>query len=263
MSNDKNEDDSEINKRKNRFFIVMFYINLLAMKQRTTILKLIAALVLLVISPTAKAEQEVESYKFDFGAGVGMSGYLGDVNTSNVFHNPGLAANLSFRYLIDNRWSIRGLLSFEQLSGNSADFENMFPNGESYSFSSIVGDLGARVEFNFFNYGIGETYKRLRRWTPYLTVGVGVALSSADGSLFVAPTLPMGFGFKYKLNPRLNLGLEMTMAKAFGDHLDGKELSDLYGIKSSFLKNTDWFSSLTLSISYEFGPRCVVCHRID
>ncbi|MCH5245109.1 MAG: outer membrane beta-barrel protein [Muribaculaceae bacterium] len=234
------------------------------MMHRANIKSLIVAILLVIaVAPVVRAEQEVESYKFDFGAGVGMSGYLGDVNTSNVFHNPGVAANVSFRYLIDNRWAIRGLLSAESLSGNSADFENIFPENQSYSFKSWIYDLGARVEFNFFNYGIGETYKRLRRWTPYLSVGVGVTLSSADGSMFVAPTVPMSIGVKYKLKQRLNLGLEMTMTKAFGDHLDGKDLSDLYGIKSSFLKNTDWFSTLTLSISYEFGPRCVVCHRID
>ena len=45
--------------------------------------------------------------------------------------------------------------------------------------------------------------------------------------------------------------------------LNKEELTDLYQIKSSFLKNTDWYSTLTFSISYEFGRRCVTCHRID
>ncbi len=235
------------------------------MKQPTIIYKaLLAAIVILLPAMTCRGQsQDVESYKFDIGVGLGMSGYLGDANTSNVFHKPGVAVDGSFRYLLDNRWAIRGLLTVASLSGNSADFENVFPGGESYSFKSWIYDLGARAEFNFFDYGIGETYKRLRRWTPYLSVGVGVVLSSADGSTFAAATIPMAFGFKYKVKPRLNLALEFTMAKAFGDHLDGDKLSDLYGIKSSFLKNTDWYSTLTFSISWEFGPRCVVCHRID
>ena len=54
-----------------------------------------------------------------------------------------------------------------------------------------------------------------------------------------------------------------AMTKVFGDKVDGKYLTDLYGIKSSFLKNTDWYSTLTVGISYEFGPRCATCHRID
>lgn len=234
------------------------------MKQLTGKIRiLLAAIFLTTLAATSARAQEVESYKFDIGAGLGMSGYLGDANTSNVFHKPGFALNGSFRYLIDNRWAIRGLLTAASLSGNSADFENVYPGEATYEFKSWIYDLGARVEFNFFNYGIGETYKQLRRWTPYLSVGLGAVMSSADGDTFVAATLPLAFGFKYKVKPRLNLALEFTMAKAFGDHLDGKDLSDLYGIKSSFLKNTDWYSTLTFSISWEFGPRCVVCNRID
>lgn len=220
---------------------------------------------LLLIGPLHKlmAQDDVESYKFDFGGGLGMSGYLGDVNTSNMFRRPGAAANLSFRYLKDSRWAFRGLLNAASLSGDSKDFDEVFPGGENYKFSSWVFDLGGRVEFNFFNYGIGESYKRLRRWSPYLSLGVGVAMSSCEGSTFVAATLPMGVGVKYKLSRRVNLSAEFTMTKAFGDHLDGERLDDLYQIKSSFLKNTDWYSTLMVSISYEFGPRCVVCNRID
>ena len=74
--------------------------------------------------------------------------------------------------------------------------------------------------------------------------------------------LPMGAGIKYKLKERLNLGLEFTMTKVFSDHVDGV-LSDLYQIESSFIKNTDWYSTITVSVTYDFGERCVVCNRKD
>lgn len=207
------------------------------------------------------AQQDVESYKFDVGAGVGMSGYLGDANESNLFKHPGVAANLSFRYLANSRFAVRGLFSMATISGNSAEMETVFPDNAVYDFKSTVFDLGARAEFNFFAYGIGETYRRLRRWTPYLTLGVGAALSSCDGTTAVAFSLPMGVGLKYKVSRRVNLMAEFTMTKLFGDKADG--IADPYKIKSSFFKNTDWVSALTLSFSYEFGPRCVVCHRVD
>ena len=69
-------------------------------------------------------------------------------------------------------------------------------------------------------------------------------------------------GLKYKMRERWNLGLEFTMTKVFSDHVDGP-LSDLYGIKSSFLKNTDWYSNIAISITYEFGKRCATCHYVD
>jgi hypothetical protein len=217
---------------------------------------------LVAVLPIASRAQSAP-YKFDFGAAIGMSGYLGDANRSSFLKHPGFEGELSFRYLPDTRWAIRGVLSTLSLSGNTADMDNVLPEAASYKFSSQVYDLGARVEFNFFSYGIGETYKRLRRWSPYLTLGVGVCLASSDGNLAAAPTLPMGMGLKYKLRERLNLCLEFTMTKAFGDKVDGAKLVDLNQIKTSFYKSTDWYSRFTIGISYEFGKRCETCHYVD
>lgn len=210
------------------------------------------------------AQDMVESYKFDFGAGIGMSGYLGDANESNLFKYPGFAADIAARYLFDSRWAIRAQLSMATLSGNTADFDNVLPGNAAYEFKSTVYDLGIRGECNFFAYGIGETYKRLRCWTPFISLGVGTTMSAnGSGSTYVAFNIPMGIGIKYKFAPRWNLIAEFTMTKTFGDKIDSDELTDLYQIKSSFLKNTDWYSTLTVGVSFEFGPRCVTCHRID
>ncbi len=73
----------------------------------------------------------------------------------------------------------------------------------------------------------------------------------------------MTAGIKYKISRRLNLIADFTMTKVFGDKLDGAELADLTTIKSSFIKNTDRHSAIQVSLSYEFGPRCVVCNRKD
>lgn len=216
-------------------------------------------LLLCVAAAPLRARAQEESYKFDFGASVGMSGYLGDVNRANLYRNPGLAGALSFRYLADTRWTVRGLVSAAALKGDSRLFSNKFPALADYSFTSTVFDVGARVEFNFFPYGIGETFKRLRRWTPYLAVGLGACISSAGGGTWASMSIPMAVGVKFKLRSRLNLSAEFCMAKTLGDHLDGN-LSDLQGIKSEFLKNTDWYSTIMIGISYEFGKRCETCH---
>lgn len=227
---------------------------------RLNILTLLTAALFILLSGRAVAQEA--PYKFDFGAQIGMSGYLGDANGSNIFKHPGFSGGVSFRYLPNVRYAVRGVFNTMSLSGNTADFDNVLPGNAEYSFKSQVYELGGRFEFNFFPYGIGETYKRLRRWTPYLTVGLGVTLSTCDGQSYVAPNIPMGFGFKYKLKERLNLGIEFTMTKVFGDHVDG-ELSDLYQIQSSFLKNTDWYSNIAVSLTYEFGKRCSTCHYVD
>ena len=210
----------------------------------------------------ANLQAQEAAYKFDIGASLGMSGYLGDANTSSLYKNPGFAAGASFRYLPNTRWAIKGMLTYAGLSGNSADMTNVYPGGETYKFTSKVYDFSGRVEFNFFNYGIGETYRKMKRWSPYLSLGVGITVASCQGTA-TALNLPMGIGIKYKLRERINLGVEWTMTKAFNDNIDGPVLDDLYQIKSSFMKNTDWYSPLRLSVSFEFGERCKNCFYVD
>ena len=209
------------------------------------------------------AKAQTATYKFDIGAQLGMSGYIGEANTSNIFKHPGFDGELSSRYIGNTRWAIRGVFSTFGLSGNTAELDNVLPGNASYSFSSQVFDLGARGEFNFLPYGIGETYKRLRRCTPYVTVGIGVAMARTGGKTYAAPTIPMGLGLKFKVAERWNLGLEFTMTKAFNDHFDSPDLADLNQIKVDFYKNTDWYSRLTIGVSYEFGRRCETCHYVD
>lgn len=203
------------------------------------------------------------TYKYSAGVELGMSGYLGDANESNLFKHPGFAAAATFRYLPNSRWLFGANVAMATLSGNTAEWDNVLPGGQQYSFKSTDIDVSARAEFNFFSYGMGETYKRYRRWTPYLSLGLGLNVAMSGGSTALAPSIPMGFGVRYKLKPRLNLNAVFTMTRVFGDKVDGKELTDLIGIKSSFLKNNDWVSSITVGITYEFGQRCVTCHYVD
>ena len=201
--------------------------------------RLLAILLLILTASQLRVSAQEETYKLDFGGQIGVSGYLGDASSS-IFSHPGFSGGLSFRYLTDVRWSLRSLVNVLSISGDTADMDDVFPGGENYSFKSTAYDLGARVEFNFFPYGIGETYKRLRRWTPYLAAGIGLSVSTCSGQTNAGFNVPMAFGFKYKARPRLNLALEFSMTKVFSDHMDGP-LSDLHQIKSSFARNTDWY----------------------
>ena len=130
------------------------------------------------------------------------------------------------------------------------------------SFSALTAEVSLRAEFNFFPYGIGETYKNLKRWTPYLAGGFGFIMASPKGESFsLAPEIPLAFGVRYKLKKQLNLKAEISITKTFTDAIDGAQ--DIYGIKSSWFKNTDWTTALTVGFSYEFGERCATCHYVD
>lgn len=199
-----------------------------------------------------------QEYRFEAGISAGASGYLGDVNQSNVLKNPGFSGEVLLRYLINKRFAVKGSIATAGISGNSADFTNMFPNGENYSFSAQYYDVSVAFEFNFLNFGMGSDYRKLKRMTPYLSLGFGAAYSSCKE---FAMDIPISIGAKYKLTRRLNLGLEVRARMMLGDKIDG--LTDLYNVKSSMMKNTDWCPTLMIGISYEFGEICKICHYVE
>lgn len=217
----------------------------------------------LIVASTAAVASAQEDYRFDIGAGIGMTGYLGDANNANLFQNPSWDAEILFRYILNPRFNFKTNFYVGGLRGNSAQMTDVFPSHQDYKFSTMFYDLGETVEFHFFNYGIGETYRRLKRWTPYIVAGVSVLAWTVDKKPGASFVIPLGIGFKFKPALRWNLGLEFLMKKTFTDRLDGPALDDPYTIKSAFMKNTDWYSTLTLSISYEFSKRCAVCHYKD
>ncbi len=222
------------------------------------VLKRIIAITLITLASVTSVFAQ-DTYRYEVGGGIGMSGYIGDAST-NIMKHPGWAAGGIFRYVIDRRWSLKANLIVANIGGRSDGI--VYPGGAVYEFNSTLYDAGAQMEFNFFNFGIGSKYMNLKRITPYLTVGLGGTFATPDvGGNAFAIVLPMGVGVKYKWKERLNLGLEFTMRKSFGDGLDG--LSDLNGIRHSFAKNTDWYSVLMVSVTYEFGKRCKVCHYVD
>lgn len=208
-------------------------------------------------SPDANAQ---EDYRFDAGGGIGMTGYLGDANMANLWSNPGFDATLLFRYLRNPRIAFKTGFYVGTLSGNTADMADVLPDGGQFEFSTTFFELSELFEFNFLNYGMGEKYRNLKRFSPYITAGVGVTAWTSGGYLGAAFTLPLGVGAKFKINKRLNLGLEFLMKKTFADRLDGENLRDPHMIKSGFAKNTDWYSTLSVSLSYEFSKRCATCN---
>lgn len=212
---------------------------------------------MLLAASSAKAQ---EDYRFDIGVGFGMSGYLGDANTANLFKHPGWDAEVLFRYIWNPRFNFKTNFYVGSLSGDSADMTNVFPDAQTFKFSSTFFELSEMAEFHFFNYGMGETYRRLKRFTPYITAGLGLTAWKTGEHAGAAFTIPLGIGFKFKPALRWNLGLEFLMKKTFTDKLDGPQLSDPLTIKSSFMKNTDWYSTLTFTMSYEFSKRCATCH---
>ena len=218
---------------------------------------LFISLLMMLSSISAVAQQ----YKYEVGPSLGMTGYLGEANNGNVFKHPSFTVGGLFRYAHNSRGAFKANLNYANIRGNSINDESWYPDGANYKFSSSLFDLGLTAEFNFLNYGRGPAYKKYKPITPYMVAGVGFVFAICDGQNQASFTIPIGIGVKYKYKERLNMGFEFTMRKEFSDRIDG--YSDLFDIKHSFAKNTDWYSFATLTVTYEFGKRCIKCNYIE
>ena len=216
----------------------------------------ITLLMLLAVVP-AVAQQ----YKYEVGPALGMTGYLGESNNGNLFKHPSFTVGGIFRYNHNSRWAFKANLNYANLRGDSMYDESWYPDGANYKFTSNLIDVGFTAEFNFLNYGRGPAYKKYKPISPYMVAGVGFVFAMCDGHNQASFTIPLGIGVKYKLKEKVNLGFEFTMRKEFSDRVDG--YSDLFDIKHSFAKNTDWYSFAMFTASFEFGKRCIKCNYIE
>jgi hypothetical protein len=204
-------------------------------------------------------------YRMEVGGMLGVTNYYGDANYSGMFKNMNIMGGFAGRYNINPRLAVKGSLAVGKISGNTADGENRFPKGET-EFSRSIYNLSVQFECNFFAYGNGASYKGTRRFTPYISGGLGATFAPAPLESVFAVELPLGLGVKYKLAPRWNVGCELSYHFTFSDNLDvvseqAPVLSDPYGIKSSGLKNKDSFSYFSIFVTYDISPKYRRCNN--
>lgn len=204
--------------------------------------------------------QDEPEYKMEVGAGIGLMNYLGDYNGSLLKQMQPMGG-LVAKYKMNPRMAWAATLSYGQLKGKAGNSNTWYPEDISVpaDFSTKLIDFNVKYEYNFWPFGTGREYYGAQPLTPFISLGGGLAFANGDKSV-VAFQVPVGFGVKYKLMDRLNLTAEWLMHISGSDKLDG--IRDPYGIKSSDLfKNTDCFTTLQLSLTYEFMEKCKTCHN--
>lgn len=200
--------------------------------------------------------QELE-YKLELGAMAGMGFYMGDANLNSFYKNTSGAAGLMGRYNLNPRMSLKFDLGFSKVKGNAEGQPNKFPNkdGQEWQFDNTLVDLGCQYEISFCGYGTGGGYKGHKRLAPYIQVGAGFTYCGDALTM----NIPIGFGVKYKLTDRVNVGADWTMRFAMSDKLDG--IQDPYKIESGFLKNKDSYSWTMVYLSYDLCPKYRKCNN--
>jgi len=222
---------------------------------------LVVAIVMLWVFAVSVNAQTDPEYKMEIGVGVGTTAYLGDFNGS-LTKNMQPAWSLVGKYRFNTRMALALNITSGKLKGSSKDVKTWYPelNDTTIDFSNSLVDAGLRFEYNFWPFGTGREYRGAKVFTPYVAGGVGATFAKpSSGSVFTV-NIPIGVGVKYKLATRVNVALEWMMHFSLSDKLDGVE--DPYGIKSSgAFKNTDCYSTLCLSLTYDILAKCHTCHN--
>lgn len=205
--------------------------------------------------------QDDPEYRMEIGAGAGLSGYLGDFN-SNLAKNLQPMATILGRYILNPYMALRMNVSYGKMKGSSKGIKTYYPAYATtpYEFNNAIYDVCVGYEYNFWPYGTGRDYRGAKRLTPFVFGGIGATYVDIKGKDKLTFNVPIGIGMKYKLNERVNLGLEWAIHFTQSDELDGAK--DPYFIKSSGLfKNTDCYSALQLTLTYSFMAKCKTCNK--
>ncbi len=215
----------------------------------------------------------------EFGIGLGVAHYFGDLNTRARLNRAKLATSVFFRKNFGNYIALRVGASFAQLGYSDIyNKHNAYMYSRNLSFNTKVWELALQGDFNFFRFMPGEPEFR---FTPYITFGVGVFSYDPyaylqNQKIFLRPlgtegqgsgiypdrkqystmaiSVPFGAGIKYSLNESTNIGFEILHRFTNTDYLD--DVSKTYVDPSVFPPNPDGSTSNALLLSdrsYEIG----------
>ncbi len=230
-----------------------------------------------------------KEYSLDAGLQAGVGYYLGDANKI-PFVEAREVFGAQIRYKFNQRWAVqckvqRQTLSFLYASKPAEGL--MLP--ETSKYANPMWNVDAVADFNFFRFGPMSFDTRVKRFSPYVFLGVGMtvdnkAVKPAKNNMDF-PTLdfkkmnisvyiPVGLGVKWRFAERWQVQLAWQHNIYLLDNVEGYLHGVDYGIddkednvhdlkngvlnnsrdmNGSNIFNNDVTSSLTIGVVYEFG----------
>ena len=193
----------------------------------------------------------------EVGVTIGTSQYMGDLNRSNLFYQPSMSGGINFTYNMNTRMGIRTQISYLSLKGNGTlKYITNYDSANIFNFKSNYIHYKVSYFINFLDYNF-----KLKKdnFTPYFITGLGISrLLSSNSNADSHYTINFGPGVKLLIKNRLTVGMEYTFVRASKDVVDGENivnfgdyLNDDKEFKSK-LNNVDWYSYLSLVITFKF-----------
>ena len=182
---------------------------------------------------------------WEVGGGVGVSYYFGDLNTDYDLSKPGLSGGVMARYNFNTRLALKFGANYGHLRATDVDSENSFERARNLHFKSNIFDGTAQFEFNFLNYVHGSSDEF---FTPYMFAGASIVYFNpkaeyqgewielrplgTEGQFkgeeyyTVQGALAFGGGFKFSLDYRWGIDIEISYRQMLSDYLD--DVSTVY-----------------------------------
>jgi hypothetical protein len=190
----------------------------------------------------------------DIGFGLGGFNMTSDLSRSYDLKNERPAATVFLRTNISNAIGLRYGITGGWLAGKSKIAgDTSLP----VSFNLTLVEASVMMECHFLDY---KSKHAKIHWSPVLFIGAGCFVPIGDitknsNSSPVQPVIPLGFGFKYNINPKFDLGVEASARVTFYDYLDnisGYTKDYRYGNKYDF--DVYYFFGFTLYYTFYIIP---------
>ncbi len=200
-----------------------------------------------------QSRAQIDEVGFGFG---GMT-YSGDISRGYRILDNKPAGTLFIRQNFNDFLSMKfGVAGGRITASDSENPIDAFSVARNASFDISLLEFSMMLEYHFLNF---KTNSPLERWSPYFTGGIALfAMSGHENkpkpySNF-QPSVPIGFGIKYTLNPKWMLGIEWGTRKLFFDYLDNVSEGDLkiknYQYGNWYDKDTYYY--IGFSFNYAF-----------
>lgn len=206
-------------------------------------------LITVIVFPLSLTAQGWGMRKYEFYYGAGATNFMGDVGarkTGNVwiypFNTIGPVINSGLRYNINKRHFVNGCLALGQLYAEDTKNNDNYWGARGLKFNTFMVEFTARYEFLIVNERskrnvyrqLGETVLKNINIPTYLFIGVGAMFnigvfsslpSGAEEATVTkfnnfAPVLPVGIGFKHRVNKVTMVNLEVGVRLPVSDGID-------------------------------------------
>ena len=188
----------------------------------------------------------------EFGAGLGVTQYSGDLSSGYRFSTAGPAVTghlrLNFSEIVSNKIGI----IVGGIQANDEAPVDVLGQNRRHSFQSTVVEIGSVFEYHFLDY---KNHKSPQKWSPYVFIGFGILRlekSTTEDFNKNQPVIPMGVGFKHKIGKQFVVEIEAGARKTWSDLIDGISDEDTtiknyqYGNPNDY----DWYYFTGIRVSY-------------